>query len=105
MACDHNPKHPFDPGVPPPAPEWALIMSMGKFPEVVQEAVQAFHPHLVANYLFTLAQVFHGFYHDVPVLQADTEALRRSRLQLVAGAAAVMRIGLGLLGVRVPERM
>ena len=104
-AGDHIPEDPFDPGATATIPEWALIKSLGKFPEVVQEAVQAYHPHLLANYLFTLAQVFHGFYHDVPVLQADTEALRRSRLQLVAGAAAVMRIGLGLLGVRVPERM
>jgi len=41
----------------------------------------------------------------VPVLQADSDALRRSRVQLVAGVATVMRTGLGLLGIRVPERM
>ena len=60
---------------------------------------------MVANYLFALAQAFHGFYHDVPVLQADSAALRRSRVQLVAGVATVMRTGLGLLGIGVPERM
>lgn len=86
-------------------PEWTLIKHLGRFPRVVQEAARAYHPHLVANYLYALAQTFHAFYHEVPVLQAGEEALRRSRLQLVAGIATVMQTGLGLLGIRVPERM
>src|SRR3989454_5278423 len=100
---DHVPEDPFDGGAAATAPEWALIVSLGKFPEVAQEAVQTYYPHLVANYLFALAQVFHGFYHDVPVLQADTVALLLSRLQLVAGVARVVGVGGGVLGVRGPE--
>ncbi len=102
---DRVPEDPFDPRAAATAPEWTLITSLSRFPEIGLEAAQTYHPHLVANYLFALAQAFHAFYHDVPVLQADDDALRRSRMQLVAGVAAVMRIGLGLLGVRVPERM
>ena len=52
-----------------------------------------------------LAQTFHAFYHQVPVLQATDEALRDSRMELVRATAQVMQTGLGLLGIRVPERM
>lgn len=96
---------PFDPRAAATGPEWTLIMHLARFPEVVLEAAQRYHPHLIANYLFALAQGFHGFYHDIPVLQAGDDTLRRNRMRLVAGVAAVMRTGLGLLGIRVPERM
>jgi arginyl-tRNA synthetase len=59
----------------------------------------------VANYLYHLAQAFHAFYHQVPVLQATDEGLRQSRMGLVRAAAQVMQSGLGLLGIQVPERM
>lgn len=85
--------------------EWMLLKHVGRFSEVVQEAASTYHPHLVANYLFQLAQMFHAFYHEVPVLQAEDDDLRGSRMRLVHAVATVMRIGLGLLGIRVPERM
>jgi len=96
---------PFPPRAAATAPEWTLIRHLARFPEVVQEAAQRYSPHLIANYLFALAQAFHAFYHEVPVLQAGDDVLRGSRMRLVAGVAAVMRTGLGLLGIRVPERM
>ena len=85
--------------------EWALITHVARFPEAVREAVRAYHPHVVANYLYHLAQAFHAFYHQVPVLQATDEGLRQSRMELVRAVAQVMRTGLGLLGIQVPERM
>jgi len=102
---DRAAEGPFDPVATGTPAEWALVLALGNFPEVVAAALQGYYPHVVANYLFALAQAFHGFYHDVPVLQADSAALRRSRVQLVAGVATVMRTGLGLLGIGVPERM
>lgn len=96
---------PFDGRAAATGEEWTLLKHLARFPEVVQEAAHAYHPHLVANYLFRLAQGFHAFYHEVPVLQADDAALRTSRMRLVEGVATVMRTGLGLLGIRVPERM
>lgn len=102
---DSIPSGPFDPRAAVTAPEWALMTLLGRFPEIVLDATQTEYPHLVATFLLNLAQAFHGFYHEIPVLQAPDEALRRSRLQLVAGVATVMRTGLGLLGIRVPERM
>ncbi len=96
---------PFDPRAAEGGREWALLTRLGRFPEVVWEATHTYSPHLVANYLYGLAQAFHAFYHEVPVLQAPDPALRASRARLVAGVATVMRTGLGLLGIRVPERM
>lgn len=85
--------------------EWALIKHLSRFPDAVREAARTYYPHIVANYLYQLAQIFHAFYHEVPVLQAEDEALRDSRMELVRATATVMRTGLGLLGIRVPERM
>lgn len=85
--------------------EWALIKHVSRFPEAAREAARTYYPHIVANYLYQLAQIFHAFYHEVPVLQAEDEDLRRSRMELVRATATVMRTGLGLLGIRVPERM
>jgi arginyl-tRNA synthetase len=85
--------------------EWAMLKSLARFPEAVREAADTYHPHIVANALFSLAQQFHAFYHEVPVLQAEDAALRASRTRLVAAVATVMRTGLGLLGIEVPERM
>jgi arginyl-tRNA synthetase len=85
--------------------EWGLITHVSRFPDAVRDAVHAYHPHVVANYLYHLAQTFHAFYHQVPVLQATDEGLRQSRMELVRAAAQVMRVGLGLLGIQVPERM
>lgn len=85
--------------------EWVLIKHLARFPEAVRDATRAYHPHVVANYLYHLAQTFHAFYHQVPVLQATDEALRHGRMELVRATARVMRTGLDLLGIQVPERM
>lgn len=96
---------PFDGRAAASAQEWALIKHLARFPGVVHEATHTYYPHLLANHLFQLAQLFHAFYHEIPVLQAEDDGLRWSRQQLVWGVATVMRTGLGLLGIRVPERM
>ncbi len=85
--------------------EWRVLMHLSRFPEAVSNAMASYAPHHVANHLFALAQAFHGFYHEAPVLQAADAVLRRSRLQLVEGVATVMRSGLTLLGIEVLERM
>ncbi len=96
---------PFDGRATATEEEWRVLMHLSQFPGVVANAMVSYEPHVVANYLFALAQAFHGFYHEVPVLLAADDSLRRSRLQLVYEVATVMRTGLGLLGIRVLERM
>lgn len=95
----------FDARAAATAEEWRLIVHLSQFPQAVRDAAAAYAPHIIANYLFELAQAFHGFYHTVPVLSTEDTALRRSRLQLVTGIATVMRTGLGLLGIHAVERM
>jgi len=85
--------------------ERALVKSLAEFPEVVLQAARTYSPHFLASYLFPLAQTFSAFYRNVPVLRAETIALRASRLFLCQACAQVLRRGLGLLGIGVPEKM
>jgi arginyl-tRNA synthetase len=66
--------------------------------------VNDFRPNILANYLFELANNFHGFYEACPVLKSD-EPLRSSRLVLCDLTGRVLKRGLDLLGIRVPEKM
>jgi arginyl-tRNA synthetase len=84
--------------------ERALCMRLSQFPEVLEQAATELAPHLVAFYLRDLAADLHSFYNAHRVLVEDP-ALRDARLCLVAATAAMLREGLGLLGVSAPERM
>ncbi len=89
-----------------PGPEeFAVVRGLAKFPEAVRQAATTYEPHRIANQLFRLAQDFSVFYSKVPVLKAETEQLQRVRLALVWATAMVLKTGLGLLGIGVPERM
>ncbi|PRH88437.1 arginine--tRNA ligase [Labrys okinawensis] len=85
--------------------ERALVLECARLPEVVASAGRNNAPNEVADYVFSVAQAFSRFYTDCPVLAADTEAERASRLALCGLARAVLAKGLWLLGIAVPERM
>lgn len=84
--------------------ERALALLLDRFTETVQAAASSYHPHVVAQFIYEVAQSFNTFYHRLPVAQATgtEQAVRR---QLVATTADVLRVGLGLLGIAAPERM
>ncbi|MFZ9811763.1 MAG: arginine--tRNA ligase [Burkholderiaceae bacterium] len=84
--------------------EKALLMRLAQFPEVLSEAAEELSPHVLAYYLRDLAAEFHSFYNAQRVLVAQFD-LRDARLALVTGTAAILREGLGLLGVSAPEQM
>jgi arginyl-tRNA synthetase len=86
------------------AREVEVLRSVYKLPEVVLEAVEGFMPHVIANYLYDLAQRFNSFYAGVPVLNASGD-LRTFRLVLVKCFSQVMKNGLSLLGIDVVEKM
>jgi arginyl-tRNA synthetase len=75
------------------------------FGAAVHAVVATAEPHKLAAYLFDVASTFTTFYEQCPVLRADDEATRQSRLALSALTLRVLTTGLGLLGVPVPERM
>ena len=93
------------PIVPDAAAERALVLECARLPEVVASAAANLAPNEIADYVFGLAQTYNRFYLDCPVLAADSEAVRASRLALSALARRVLTQGLFLLGIAVPERM
>ena len=84
--------------------EFALSKKLLQFGETVPQIIEDFRPNLLANYLYELANTFHGFYEACPVLKSEG-ATKESRLALCELTARVLREGLGLLGIQVPERM
>jgi arginyl-tRNA synthetase len=86
------------------AEEIHLVRLLVRFGEVLPTILDDFRPNLLANYLLELARAFHSFFEACPVLKAE-EAVRNSRLALCELTSRVLRQGLDLLGIRVPERM
>ena len=84
--------------------EVTLSKKLLQFGETVPQVIEDFRPNLLANYLFELANTFHGFYEACPVLKSEG-ATRESRLALCELTARVLRQGLGLLGIQAPEKM
>ena len=84
--------------------EATLSKKLLQFGEVVPQILDDFRPNLLANYLYELANTFHGFYEACPVLKSEGE-IRASRLALCELTARVLSKGLGLLGIQTPERM
>lgn len=84
--------------------ELILAKKLVQFGEIMPLILDDFRPNLLANYLFELANSFHAFYEACPVLKAEQPA-RNTRLALCDVTANVLRKGLDLMGIRVPERM
>jgi arginyl-tRNA synthetase len=84
--------------------ELLLAKRLCQFAEIVPTILNDFRPNILANYLFELANSFHAFYEACPVLKSG-EPIRSSRLALCELTARVLRRGLALLGIEVPERM
>jgi arginyl-tRNA synthetase len=85
--------------------ERELALKVLSFGEVVTQVAGTAEPHQLCSYLFEVASLFTTFYEQCPVLKADDEDTRRSRLALCAVVLRVLTAGLGLLGVPLPDRM
>jgi arginyl-tRNA synthetase len=81
-----------------------LAKRLCQFAEFVPQVLNDFRPNILASYLFELANSFHTFYEACPVLKSE-EPARGSRLALCDLAARVLKRGLDLLGIKVPEKM
>ena len=83
-----------------------LIRMLAQFPNIILEVATNYNVHKIATYALELADTFNEFYHQVPVLKADTEELIASRLELVQAVNILLKILLvDLLGIQVPDRM
>ncbi len=91
--------------VAPGEREITLIQTLADFPATVQAAGQSYSPALIANYIYDLVKSYNQFYHDCSILKEEDEAKRSLRLELSRQTANVVKTGMGLLGIEVPERM
>ena len=91
--------------VVPGEKEIALVQRLADFPAVVAEAGRTYSPALIANYVYDLVKEYNQFYHDCSILRESDEAVRSLRLCLSEVTADVVRRGMSLLGISVPERM
>ncbi|MAE66701.1 MAG: arginine--tRNA ligase [Phycisphaeraceae bacterium] len=85
--------------------ERALAVSLLQLPGVIDSVAQSLEPHRLCTYLYELASQFHQFYEQCPVLTADSEAQRDSRVVLCDLVARSLATGLDLLGIQVVEQM
>ncbi len=85
--------------------ETALVKTLTDYPATVAAAGENFAPSVIGAYVYELAKQFNGYYHDHSILREENAEIRRMRLQLAEQVARVIRRGMALLGIDVPERM
>lgn len=85
--------------------ERTLAQRLLAYPTAVSEALATYQPHKLCTYLFELAQDFSAFYEHCPVLKADDDDVRRSRLALCDLTGRTLAHGLDLLGIQAPDEM
>ena len=85
--------------------EEGLIQMVADFAAIVKQAGTDYSPSIIANYTYDLVKEYNQFYHDFSILREENEALKVFRVALSANVAKVVRLGMGLLGIEVPDRM
>lgn len=87
------------------ANEKECIMLLLKYPFIIDDSAKAYSPALLSNYLFELAKTFNKFYHDDQILKLEDADRLHFRLMICKNTAQVIKSGMALLGIEVPERM
>lgn len=82
-----------------------LIQTLANFPVVIRQAGAEYSPALIANYVYDLVKSYNSFYHDFSILKEENASVRAFRLVLSQTIAKVIKLGMSLLGIEVPERM
>ncbi len=85
--------------------EKTLIRNIMQMPDVIREAGKTYDPSILANYAYNLAKEYHRFYHEVRILNAETDAARAFRTTLSENTGKVLLKVFDLLGMEMPERM
>lgn len=85
--------------------EEGLIQLLADFAGVVRQAGTDYNPSIIANYCYDLVKEYNQFYHDFSILREENENLKLFRLALSENVGKIVRLGMGLLGIEVPERM
>lgn len=85
--------------------EKTVMVLLEQYPMTVEQSCNEHNPSVIANYVFHLAQTFNTFYSELSVANAETAEKKQLRLQLATMTANVIKSGMELLGIKVPERM
>jgi arginyl-tRNA synthetase len=85
--------------------ERELIHLLASYPEVLIEAGERYSPALLANYIYEVARLFSHFWAEMPILRAENEAIIQTRIMLSLLAGKIIKRGMSLLGIEVPEKM
>ena len=86
-------------------PEKEILVVLEQYPTIIIQAAKELNPSAIANYIFLLAKTFNSFYTVLSVANAETPAKKELRLQLAVMTSNVIKSGMQLLGINVPERM
>ena len=95
----------LDASLPVNEKETELIQKMSEFGAAVAQAGKDYSPSGIANYCYELTKQFNQFYHDYSILNAESPEAKTVRLVLAANVAKIIKNGMALLGIEVPERM
>ncbi|MEJ7559866.1 MAG: arginine--tRNA ligase [Pedobacter sp.] len=83
-----------------------LIILLSKYPAEIESAAMAYSPATLSNYIYEIAKLFNKFYHEVPpIVKEEDAALKQFRLNISAVTANLLKRGMLILGITVPERM
>ena len=85
--------------------EEEIIQRLADFRGVVEAAGEDYSPSGIANYCYELVKLYNQFYHEFQILREEDAAKRNFRLILSRNVAKVVRLGMELLGIEMPERM
>jgi arginyl-tRNA synthetase len=85
--------------------EISLLKQLYYFPQVITESGEKYDPSHIANYIYDLAKQFNQYYADVAILKEENESLKALRIQLSEAVGNIIKNGMQLLGINVPEKM
>jgi arginyl-tRNA synthetase len=85
--------------------EKELILSLERYPEIIKQAGEEMNPSAIAGYVFNVAQLYNTFFAKLRILTAETPVKKELRLQINQLVAHVLKSGMALLGIQVPDRM
>jgi arginyl-tRNA synthetase len=85
--------------------EKKLILELELYPAMISEAAIEFNPSSICNYCFQLAQLFNSFFEVHSISKAENDEKKQLRLMIVVMTAATLRHAMGLMGIRLPEKM
>jgi arginyl-tRNA synthetase len=85
--------------------EKSLILLLSKFQDKIEEVLQQYKPHILAQYLIELGRAFNEFYHSCPCLKEEDKETQKARLLLIDATRQVLKTGLKLLSINAPEEM